>query len=781
LLCLLGFVLHARLPLRDPFQETPWWNLASLLEPQEQNATARLPVVRTSLVKVALAADGRTAFVVDYNGAILRSTDAGASWSRIASGTKEVLLNIALAADGRTAVAVGTNGAILRSTDAGQSWQLQTLQHRRSPAPIVWLLWLACVVALWASLQPRPEPPPPERVAEVITSDRPLIDGNEDVAGTNALAMQISRFLRNEKTDPPLTIAVTGAWGSGKSSVLNCLCRDLQEHGLRPVSFNAWHHQKEENLFAALLQQVREQAVPPLLSLPGIIVRFRLLFFRIVKDLLPFLAELLFSCVVIVVFLWLCNFFATKLLPIQPDWLKDTLKTLQKIQAVPIAKIAISLSGIGALTAWVTWNILRSRLESLDPGKLIGNTANAMRWKDLGGQLAFRTRFAEALKEVTNALDKRRLSIIIDDLDRCKPDQLAEIMEAINFLTNTGNCFVILAIDRKQVLNGIGLAYAAMAKEDAPEGMDEHKARTHYAENFLRKLIQMEIPVPLFDADAAHKLIANAKQNKKHKASFSDLARRFALAVLLATVSVYGTNMLLSRQRPAPNPLPSTAAHAVSGGTQTTLKSAPKTARLGTPAPNHPSPNQDLDFEPGREAPAMTVWYWAALTLSICLIVGLCLWLLYPSSIVVVDSREFKDALLAWTPAAFETLPQPSPREFKRFLNHLRFVASKEQPKEEQSGEQGEGEPSKAVPWEPTLVGLSVLAGLDPQLVHDLAKNDTNPIPTITDYQTQCTDGQRKAVYTAVLVTANSTGFKPTKDDAERFSKVWMWPQGIQS
>ena len=74
--------------------------------------------------------------------------------------------------------------------------------------------------------------------------------------------MGLSRFLRNENTIPPLTVAVTGPWGTGKSSLMNLAKADLEEYGFRPVWFNAWHHQKEEHLLASLLQNIKLQAIP---------------------------------------------------------------------------------------------------------------------------------------------------------------------------------------------------------------------------------------------------------------------------------------------------------------------------------------------------------------------------------------------------------------------------------------------------------------------------------------------------------------------------------------
>jgi predicted KAP-like P-loop ATPase len=91
----------------------------------------------------------------------------------------------------------------------------------------------------------------------MLVSDRPLEAGEPDPMDFHSIARGLSRFIRNRKTVPPLTIAISGAWGTGKSSLMNLLRTDLRERGFRPVWFNAWHYQKEENLLASLLQNVR--------------------------------------------------------------------------------------------------------------------------------------------------------------------------------------------------------------------------------------------------------------------------------------------------------------------------------------------------------------------------------------------------------------------------------------------------------------------------------------------------------------------------------------------
>ncbi len=58
-----------------------------------------------------------------------------------------------------------------------------------------------------------PRPPPPageESIATIAASDRALRAGDPDRLEFAPLAVGIARFLANEKTEPPLTLAITG-------------------------------------------------------------------------------------------------------------------------------------------------------------------------------------------------------------------------------------------------------------------------------------------------------------------------------------------------------------------------------------------------------------------------------------------------------------------------------------------------------------------------------------------------------------------------------------------
>ena len=74
-----------------------------------------------------VAASGQNVWACGYWGTILRSTDAGVTWSQPDTPTAETLYSISFA-DAQSGWAVGASGTIVRSTDGGVSWTKQAVQ-----------------------------------------------------------------------------------------------------------------------------------------------------------------------------------------------------------------------------------------------------------------------------------------------------------------------------------------------------------------------------------------------------------------------------------------------------------------------------------------------------------------------------------------------------------------------------------------------------------------------------------------------------------------------------
>jgi hypothetical protein len=422
-----------------------------------------------------------------------------------------------------------------------------------------YLLALLCfgataVPVLWtprkAKAQPGAEPvtsdtskDPPADAASIgnhPVSDKPLEPGEPDALGLGKIASGLSYFLCNENTQPPLVLAVTGRWGSGKSSLMNLLKKELEAGGAHPVWFNAWHHQKEEQLLAALLQAVKAQAVPPLFAFQGIGFRLRLMLKRCRHQwpLLAFMVAGIFLLHRAEVYLR-----GSHHPPINLWSLVTYLFHFADLSGG--AALDSSVPGpVTVVTGLIALYKLLSKLLTAfgaNPASLLSSVTGGKNSKDLEAQTSFRERFSREFAEVTGSLaTEQRMLIMIDDLDRCRPEKVREVLEAVNFLVSSGNCFVVLGMARDVVEDYLSLSFRhvvdsiswnalGVSQEDIQRAIEETRKnqplklrkqihgtrakgkqdeaerdidfeieakRRAYAQLFLEKLIQIEVSIP---------------------------------------------------------------------------------------------------------------------------------------------------------------------------------------------------------------------------------------------------------------------------------------------
>ena len=343
-----------------------------------------------------------------------------------------------------------------------------------------------------------------------LLTDRPLDNLREATPSMQKLVQQLVRFLRNPNTPAPLTFAVTGQWGSGKSSLLNLVAGQLSVDNRPCIWFNAWHHRTEEHLFAALMESIRTFQAPPAAPdstrtsnlsryLASIEVRLNLYRLRIRRSPVQFAGLLLLGTA-------LAAIFVAGL----PEWPYLTANT----DTDPGSGFASVVSGVGLIwLAVAKWKALK--VYDILPAKLVRAPAAWIRFPHFAERLGFRYHFGRAFGEVCDALADRPPVIIVDDLDRCNPEQMAEVLEAVNFLTSNGKCFVLLALSEDCVEPAIGQHYKAVAEEigrgqHAPNESDnievygdaeQFNARMVYAREFLRKLINVVVKVPAIRPD----------------------------------------------------------------------------------------------------------------------------------------------------------------------------------------------------------------------------------------------------------------------------------------
>jgi photosystem II stability/assembly factor-like uncharacterized protein len=663
-----------------------------------------------------LALTGRgdsLAWVVGGAGAIFASTDGGRSWRSQPSGVTADLDAVAFA-DQRTGWVGGRDGTILATADGGATWvrRSQRFDRRESaftghavmlPAPWYYLsLVLVGFVLAPALRRPLPVELPDPSVADLLISDRPVDEGDADAFDFTAVARGLSRFLRNERTQPPLTLAVTGEWGTGKSSLMNLLRADLKRYGFRPVWFNAWHHQKEEHLLASLLEAVRSQAVPPPWLPGGVRFRWRLLRIRWGRYW-PIMVVLLVGAAISAGYVASDpSNAATEL-----GALARAVKALVSSGKPPddSAQLGKTLTYLGTLAGFAVAIWKGAKGFGVDPASLLARTAARSRVSDLKALTGFRERFAAEFRDVTTALNPRTMLILIDDLDRCKPERVLEVLEAINFLVSSGDCFVILGMARERVVRCVGLGFKDIAEallDPSPGAVTDETTRQdmarqrqrEFAQQYLEKLINIEIPVPTPTSEQSRQLLrglepsAPAEPGRRRRESARFVLRRAlpvaAMAVLLPGAFWFGFHRGGGggrEERAGSSTSPQlgangTAAHAArqvaEGATNPqpavgTATGAPPPGVRGVPAVRPP---REVKFAAGEpEEPHNRLLF---LLLVMVLAVGLWRLSIRPD-VVTRDSQEFDEALSTWHPLIFAKLG--TPRHVKRFMNRVRYVA----------------------------------------------------------------------------------------------------------
>ena len=168
-----------------------------------------------------------------------------------------------------TAVAVSRDGSI---TAKGRSNRIFKLVGPVTAAMWVWIILLFGIVGIWFFLAPVWENVDIKQDDQVLESDNPddqVLESdnpNNDPDKTTKSMLHLSRLIvsliANPHTFGPLTVCINGTWGSGKTTLISLVYRELRKSYCTCVYFDAWHHQNENHLFAALAEQIRKSWRP---------------------------------------------------------------------------------------------------------------------------------------------------------------------------------------------------------------------------------------------------------------------------------------------------------------------------------------------------------------------------------------------------------------------------------------------------------------------------------------------------------------------------------------
>ena len=297
-----------------------------------------------------------------------------------------------------------------------------------------------------------------------------------DILFYEPYARIIADIAKNEQYNP-LTVGVFGLWGAGKSTLLKLIGEKLKsQDGIICVTINAWMFESYDDaktaIMEALLQELKEE-VP-------------------VEETKKKLGKLIKRV----------------------DWFKLGTKAISTLAPV-VASVA-------------TGNPLPMLLNVTGSAEEIGNTvknaANSIQslkdeyWKEedasndestINNIRKFREEFSDALKSD----DIKNVVVMIDDLDRCRPERIIEILEVIKLFLSVDRTTFIIAADENVIKYSIREKYPPM------NGFD-----VELDKEYIEKIIQLPIYIPELSAkDIQNYLLLLVTQSYLEQESFKHL------------------------------------------------------------------------------------------------------------------------------------------------------------------------------------------------------------------------------------------------------------------
>jgi len=355
-----------------------------------------------------------------------------------------------------------------------------------------------------------------------------------DLLNYELYASAIVAFINHKNTKPPLTIGIMAPWGKGKTSLMHFIEKKLKAFESLPpqiinendttlkkektatfglfrkwidkakdkfvynktlqyptVWFNAWKFQKNEQIWAGFAYEIIHQLVN---QLPNTLAQeefwLRLNLKRIDQEKLKQKLRLkIYSKLYKSIVGFLLGFFII--------FFMDMFHLRQ------FALLSGGVVTIGSIVSFV----LSKRKVSEE--KVDFDITKFIKQPDYSSKRGYFHEVEEDLREVMNLLvaDGKPAVIFIDDLDRCSPNIVAEVVEAINLFISGDfpQCYFILGQDAQMVAASLDAAYNQVSDKNTSIYREQGSMGWH----FMEKFIQLQFCIPVLNDEQAKLFFKN--------------------------------------------------------------------------------------------------------------------------------------------------------------------------------------------------------------------------------------------------------------------------------
>lgn len=311
--------------------------------------------------------------------------------------------------------------------------------------------------------------------------DQPIKSREQDRFGWGDLAEGLARGL-TPRSDEPIVIGLYGAWGSGKSSLMNLVEGELDP---TPSVQTAAPRRPGATTDPQLQAVVQGRALPPVQAGAKpkvVVVRFNPWFFKgeeaLIRAMFVEIAGVLKNKNV---------FNAENIVKAMRKYVKVLAPVAALAPATPLAALSatapvVALSAIGASAAKPVLAVGLAVIAVIASAasvvkELLTTVADALD----GGPTTLHSE-REVLRNLLKE-SNTRIVVLIDDIDRLHADEMYEMMKLVRLVGDLPNMSYLLAFDDEVVAGCLAEVQRRLKPEESGRG-------------YLEKIVQMSVRVP---------------------------------------------------------------------------------------------------------------------------------------------------------------------------------------------------------------------------------------------------------------------------------------------
>lgn len=255
----------------------------------------------------------------------------------------------------------------------------------------------------------------------------------QDKIGREEIVNRICLLVDNLQKDQHFCLALDGDWGSGKSFVLDMVEEKLKQHREYVIiKYDAWANSFYSDPLIAIL-----------------------------------------SCLI--------------------DGIEDKLYLVEQYAEKAKKAGKATLNTLSKLSSKV--NIFKSAIEGIKGiYKILHNPISMAELEGFKSYQDLLRETKQVLNDVTTTREYRgkqtKLIILVDEIDRCLPDEQLKILERLHHLFDVKNCAVICAVNKKSIVENFKTTYGGNGEEYLRKFFDFNFYLDTSSEEYMQKLLE---------------------------------------------------------------------------------------------------------------------------------------------------------------------------------------------------------------------------------------------------------------------------------------------------